>query len=226
MATDLTTMEPKVMVTAGRRALFELTRLIHDRPDKVMIHGKQYLEFPDWELLGVFFGVTPRVIDTQEITIDEPSTDGKVIFKKVVGFKARAVAIREDHEISAADAECMFTEENWREKPRFQLRSMAQTRACSKALRNCLSWIVRLPESDLTDTSDEEEKPKERLATYQERLAIVNAAQKLGIGKDLVFSHIKVCYGKAGTAELTPTEAKAVLEAVQAAKLKSDQDLW
>src|SRR5262249_27437128 len=35
-------------------------------------------------------------------------------------------------------------EQNWAKKPLFQLRSMAQTRACAKAMRNVLAWVVVL----------------------------------------------------------------------------------
>ncbi len=65
MTTEITSLEPKEMVLQGRKALAELTAIIRNRPDKVIINKKQYLEYPDWELLGVFFGITPRVVETQ-----------------------------------------------------------------------------------------------------------------------------------------------------------------
>ena len=37
---------------------------------------------------------------------------------------------------------CMDDESKWSDKPLFQLRSMAQTRAQAKALRNVLAWVV------------------------------------------------------------------------------------
>ena len=64
--------------------------------------------------------------------------------------------------ISAADAMCMNDEDKWGmrakyewkdggrvqigevQAPFYQLRSMAQTRACAKALRNVLAWVVVL----------------------------------------------------------------------------------
>lgn len=227
MTTELTLAEPKQIVGAGRRALAELTKLIHGRPDKVMIHGKQYLEFIDWELLGAFFGVTASVVSTEEILMEEPSTAvNGVTFKRLVGFKAKAVALKGDgHIISTAEAECMLAEDNWKDKPRFQLRSMAQTRACGKVLRNCLGWVVRLPESGFTDAGEDAE-PKIVAASYQERLAIVNAATDTGIKPELVLAHIKTLYSKDGTAQLTQGEAKETLEAVRAGKLTSNKEVW
>jgi len=155
MLTELT-VSPHQQVTVGKQALRELKALVQRRPDKLVISGKQYLYFSDWQILGAFFGITAKVTDTAEITQDKPSEDGKFTFKKVIGFVAKAEALREGVVASAAEAECMFEEPNWAKKPRFQLRSMAQTRACAKALRNCLQWVVRLPDSDFAEESAEE----------------------------------------------------------------------
>jgi hypothetical protein len=150
------TVNPHRQVTVGKQALRELKALVQHRSDKLVINGRQYLYYSDWQLLGAFFGITARVTDTAEITRDKPSEDGNFIFKEVVGFIAKAEAIREGVVASAAEAECLFEEKNWGSKPRFQLRSMAQTRACSKALRNCLQWVVRLPDSNFAEESAEE----------------------------------------------------------------------
>lgn len=150
MVTKEQRVQPRQQVECGKRALRELKLLVQDRPDKLVIHGRQYLYFSDWQTLGAFFDVTASVVQTGEVNKEVPSKDGKLSFKEVVGFWARAVALQDGKEISAAEAWCLFEEENWKNKPRFQLLSMAQTRACAKALRNCLSWVIRLPtkESD------------------------------------------------------------------------------
>lgn len=149
---------PKDMIKDGQSALKTLRDLVTNRPDKekLVINGKQYLYFHDWQTLGVFFGITAKVTETIELTRERPNSDGTLTFLEPIGFLAKAVAVCNDVVISAADAECLFEEKNWREKPRFQVRSMAQTRACAKALRNCLSWIVKLPNSAFTDEIAEE----------------------------------------------------------------------
>lgn len=136
MTTEIT-VQPKYRIKEGQTALIELRNMISRRPEKerLIVGGKQYLFFSDWQTLGAFFEITAKVLSTEEI-----KQDGQTI-----GFIARASALHNGQEISAAEAECCFDEPNWEKKPRFQLRSMAQTRACSKALRNCLAWVVRLP---------------------------------------------------------------------------------
>jgi hypothetical protein len=86
--------------------------------------------------------------------------------------------------ISSADAMCLNDEEKWSSRakyeyvngvktktdevpvPLFQLRSMAQTRACAKALRNILAWVVVLggfkpmPAEEMTDGLNSHTEPK------------------------------------------------------------------
>jgi len=64
----------------------------------------------------------------------------------IKGAKARAevIDLRTGMVVGGAEAYCMRDEENWKEKPWFQLASMAQTRAGAKALRNVLAWVVVL----------------------------------------------------------------------------------
>ena len=140
-------LEMKAQISFGRQALAELRTLVRNRPNPVNINGKRYLEFCDWQILGAFFGITPYVVETREITEDIPSeaVPGWT-FKKVIGFMARAEARQNGIVLSAAEAECMFDEPNWKKKPRFQLRSMAETRACARVLRQCLQWVVKLPD--------------------------------------------------------------------------------
>jgi len=102
----------------------------------VKIGGETYLEFEDWMLIGRFYGISVKVVSTKEIIKE----------KEIIGYEARAVAIlvRTGEEISAAEAMCLNDEKNWKDRPMFMLRSMSQTRACAKAFRNVLAWVVVL----------------------------------------------------------------------------------
>lgn len=140
-------VDMKAQITFGRQALHELRLLVRNRTDPVIINGKRYLEFCDWQILGAFFGTTAYVVSTEEITEDVPSKNiPGWTYKKVIGFLARAEAWQNGSVLSAAEAECMFDERNWKNKPRFQVRSMAETRACARVLRQCLQWVVKLPD--------------------------------------------------------------------------------
>jgi hypothetical protein len=125
---------PEVVLLEARRAAQALTEVIKQKPRPVKFGGVQYLEFEDWQTVGRFYGVTVRVVSSNFVYIGTTE-----------GFEARAEVIRQDGAvISSAESLCMRDEPNWRGKPIFQVKSMAQTRACAKALRNVLAWVVVL----------------------------------------------------------------------------------
>ncbi len=145
--------EPKLILAEAKRAADALQEIIKGKKKPVVFNGEQYVEFEDWQVLGKFYGLFAKVVDTQPVD-----------FNGVTGFKARAVIVdvRTGLEVSSAEAMCLNDEENWGTRPKFkwvdgkrvqdgtvnvptfQLLSMAQTRASAKAFRNVLSWVVVL----------------------------------------------------------------------------------
>ena len=125
---------PEVVLSEAMEAAKALGDVVSKKKKPVIMNGEQYLEFEDWQTVGRFYGITAKVIETHFIE-----------YGNAQGFEARAVSLRSDgREISAAEAMCLNDEPNWSKKPLFQLKSMAQTRACAKSLRNVLAWVVVL----------------------------------------------------------------------------------
>lgn len=131
---------PDVVLEEARKAAAALADVISKKKKPVIFNGEQYLEFEDWQTLGRFYGVTARIRATRHVTFgDDPDF-------QIQGFEAAAEAflVSTGQVISSAEAMCLNDEQNWMQKPLFQLRSMAQTRACAKCLRNVLAWVVVL----------------------------------------------------------------------------------
>ena len=130
---------PNVVLEEATRAAKALQAIIEAKPRKIVLNGKTYLQFEDWQTLGRFYGVTAVARSTKYVEFGE----GKNVIR---GFEASADAllVGPDQVISAAEALCLDDETNWSHKPLYQLKSMAQTRACAKALRNVLAWVVVL----------------------------------------------------------------------------------
>lgn len=150
------TRDPERVISEAREAATALKDVLAKKKNKFMFRGEQYLQFEDWQTLGRFYGVTARIKHSQQVSYGEAS-----------GFEASAEAVRADGMvISAAEAMCMDDELNWQGKPIFQLRSMAQTRACAKALRNVLSWVAVLagyattPAEEMSEVEDSESAMK------------------------------------------------------------------
>jgi|SRR3989304_6460705 len=126
--------EPDKQLEFGRKCASALMQVVSNKPKKVMINGEQYLEYEDWQTLGRFFGITVGTDWTKEVLREG----------KLVGYEAKAVVLRNTEIISSAEAMCLRSEKNWANRDEFALRSMAQTRACAKALRNVLAWVAVL----------------------------------------------------------------------------------
>ena len=127
---------PEVVLAEAQRAAQALTTVIKSKKKKpVMFAGEQYLEYEDWQTVGRFYGITAKVEKVAYVEYGDHR-----------GFEARASAILapSGQVISAAEAICLDDEANWAHKPLYQLKSMSQTRACAKALRNVLAWVVVL----------------------------------------------------------------------------------
>lgn len=134
------------------QALAVVNEVLNNKPNPVMIKSKKtgkskrHLEYEDWIALGNAFGLDVLTGDAEPVEVFEAK-----------GFKAKAKLIRvsDGTIIGGAEAYCLDNEQNWLNRDYFQMASMAQTRAGSKALSNALRGIVALHKS-LSGTPAEE----------------------------------------------------------------------
>lgn len=152
------------------------------------IQGKQYPRCEAWTLLGTMLGVFPVLVWTKP-------KDG--------GWEARVEARTKDGAIvGAAEAECLKSEKNWKDRDDFAIRSMAQTRATAKCLRMPLGFIMTMagyeptpaeemvsnqapnhPAKPPSRTAKASEPPKPSPATPQEPKHATEATRKWFVGK-------------------------------------------
>lgn len=208
--------KPEAVIAEARDAANALKKLLDAKPNPVKMNGETYLEFEDWQTLGKFYGVAVKVASTAYIE-----------YGGVRGFEARAVVVdmRTGTEISAAEAMCLNDEDKWstrskyewktvqgvrvKEKvgeepvPLFQLKSMAQTRACAKALRNVLAWVVVLagykptPAEELTGSEGNGAKDESRYKLMKSRFPFecMGCKKKGAADENIVYdSQIKKAY--------------------------------
>ena len=133
--------DPEQQLRYATKAANALMRVVKPRK----IGGKDYLEYGGWQILGRFFGSTAAVESTKRLLNDKG---------EFWGYEARAQVLQHGNIISSAEAVCLNTERNWKTRDEFALKSMAQTRACSKALRNAYGWVAEL--AGLASTPAEE----------------------------------------------------------------------
>ena len=128
-------ISPEDALAGATRAAKALKGVLDGKSKKVIMNGEQYLEFEDWLTVANFYGVGVRTHSAVPVTIN--GVEGAKAEADVVSLKTGIV-------IGGAESYCLRDEKNWRDKPWFQLASMAQTRAGAKALRNRLAWVVVL----------------------------------------------------------------------------------
>ena len=209
---------PEEILAEAQKAASALQRVVSTKRKPVIFKGEQYLEFEDWQTLGRFYGYTTLVEWTRPVEFE----DGK-------GFEARAIAIdKNGNTASAAEAMCLNDEPNWKDKPLFQLRSMAQTRACAKALRNILAWVVILAgyrptpaeEIEAIQESEPSETPPTQkpegesegiFITPKQITAIHTMASKLKINLEDFYKN-EMQYRTTKTNQLTKAQASQVIE--------------
>jgi len=126
-----TPADPKEIMRRGQSVARALRGFVKSHPEQVwQIDGNSHPRAEAWQFVAACYGHTAMVTSTQE-------TEG--------GFLAIAHLRNSAGEIvSGAEAICERAEEAWRDREMFQLRSMAQTRACAKVTRNVFAWVMVL----------------------------------------------------------------------------------
>lgn len=132
--TQLVNFDPEKQVEQATIAAKALMSVVSRKPKKVEFNGEQYLEFEDWQTIAQFYNHSVGIEWTKPI--EEAG--------KVIGFEAKAILYHNGVVVGGAEAACMTDEGNWAKKPKFQLRSMAQTRAMAKALRSRFGFVAVL----------------------------------------------------------------------------------
>ncbi len=139
------TDEPTLVVERAAKVADALMGVVRKRDLSVQMNGKQYLLIEAWSLLGSLVGCFPEVVWTR------PVKRGDV----TEGWEARAeVHTLAGSAVAAAESMCMRSEitrkrdgtvvERWKNAEEHAVRSMAQTRATSKAMATALRFIAVL----------------------------------------------------------------------------------
>lgn len=136
---------PGTVVRKAAEAASELAAVIEDKKLYTPISGRKHIRIEGWTLLGSMLGVFPYVVWSREI--GDEGMDG--------GWEARVeVRTRDGQVIGAAEAECMRSEKRWADADDYAVRSMAQTRAASKALKMPLGFVFAMAGYETTPAEE------------------------------------------------------------------------
>jgi hypothetical protein len=132
--------DPELAVARIVKIADELSRIIRTQKLAVRIAGGEHVLVEGWTLLGTLLGVYPvlawsrKLEDGWEARVEARTLDGRVV--------------------GAAESECLRTERKWAKVDDYAVRSMAATRATSKALRQPLGFVMSVAGFDVTPVEE------------------------------------------------------------------------
>jgi len=149
--------QPDEIITTVAETANALSTVIDKQRLSVSIQGRKHVLVEGWTLLGTMLGVFPVCVWTRKLEN---------------GWEARVEArTRDGAVVGAAEAECLRSERSWAARDDYALRSMAQTRATSKALRQPLGFVMTMAGFSATPAEEmvNEPPPVEAKATRKPR---------------------------------------------------------
>ncbi len=134
------TNDPVEVLEHASRVAQALKDVIDRQGLVTRIQGREHVRVEGWTTLGSMLVVVP-VVEWTRRTED--------------GWEARVEARTLDcRVVGAAEASCSKQERTWKSRDDYALRSMAQTRATSKALRGPLGFVVTLAGYEATPAEE------------------------------------------------------------------------
>lgn len=134
------TDQPQEIVARATETANALAEVVKKQELYVAISGKNHVKVEGWTLCGTMLGVFPVCVWTRKLDNGwEARVEARTLAGNVIG---------------AAEASCTREEGLWRTRDDYAIRSMAQTRATSKALRQPLGFVMTLAGFDPTPAEE------------------------------------------------------------------------
>ncbi len=188
--------EPDEIIARATSTAGSLAKVIHTQKLFTMISGREHVRVEGWTLLGTLLGVFPVLAWSRELP------DG-------AGWEARCEARTMDGRVvGSAEAMCSRSEKTWTNRDDYALRSMAQTRATSKALRQPLGFVMALAGFEATAA----EEMTFAKSPWQN---LVDVSKASGIDEDTVKAAAKDMYAGRTPKSLTDDECQDIWHAVE-----------
>lgn len=138
--------DPQAVIESGTKIANALASVIEGKKLYNMISGKKFVRCEGWTTMGAMLGITPAEESVQT------GLDGSYV------ATVKLIRNRDGMTVGKASAECGAGEPMWMSRASYARRSMALTRATSKALRLAYSWIMVLSGFEATPAEEMPEK--------------------------------------------------------------------
>ncbi len=234
---------PAEIITQATAVADALKPILQRQDMTTRIGPKDHVQIEGWQTLGALLKVTPVCVSTRRI---EPKAQFTVKGKKrkwgkvdgrrqvveefdysyeVEGYSWEATVearTLDGRTIGSADAMCSREEDKWKDNDDYALRSMAQTRAASKALASVLRFVVTLagysgtPAEEMPGEADNGQAPEPAQAEPIVRLNPERTRRIVGgfSALRLPYKEIGVMLGSCGIDGLSANTPEAIQERI------------
>lgn len=130
---------PEGLLSAASAVATPLAAMIRTQGLASNVSGKSYVRCEGWTTMGAMLGIIPREVSNVP---DEKGVYTAVV--ELINMRTGAVVGQASGECGNADEVDRSGKPVWASRPAYARRSMAATRATSKAFRLSFSWIMTL----------------------------------------------------------------------------------
>jgi hypothetical protein len=207
------TDDPDLIVEKACRVAAALVKIVKKQGLIVNIKGKEFPKVEAWQTLGAMVSVNAVCEWTR------PVEDG---------WEARVVVYHHGQVIAAAEAQCTTKELGKNKWEDYAVRSMAATRAASKAYRSNLGYIMVLagyqatPAEEITpemldgnDKREEKAKAPPSLASLRKRAITLGLIREEAHFRAWVTTHVPECGEIPQGKNPTPEQCVAIDERIR-----------
>lgn len=204
------TENPREVVARASETANALAAVVKAKKLTTSIQGRDHVRVEGWTLLGSMLGVFPICTWSKKL---ENGWEARVEARTLAGQL-----------VGAAEAQCLRSEKTWAGRDDYALRSMAQTRATSKALRQPLGFVMTLagfeatPAEEMTiedaHVTEVDSATEPQVKNIRRLISKLDAAGTLAA--DDVAAAMTKEYGTANVAELSKRQATDLIDRLKA----------
>lgn len=132
------------MLAEAKKIAVPLADIVEKQGLYSNINGNNHVKCEGWSTLGSMLGITAKEKSVAELD------DGSFI------AEMELINMRSGIVVGSGSGYCGMDEKSWKSKPKFARRSMAITRATSKAFKTNFSWIFALAGYNTTPAEEME----------------------------------------------------------------------
>lgn len=199
---------PAAFVAGYVKVANTLSGVVREKQLFKRIGTKDHVLVEGWTLLGSMLGVFPVTVWSRPIETNDTT-----------GWEARVEARTRDGQIvGAAEAECLRSETTWRSRDDYALRSMAQTRATSKALRQPLGFVMTLAGFNATPAEEipAQTTPDTRVISTAQRTRLFAIAGENSVTPARIKEIVLDLTNQESTKEIRLDQYDEIIAAIQA----------